>query len=120
MEFRPFGKKYIFSKEVLVRHFPEYMKPPINTWLREVLDYSGMLVSNNYVRPTYYITQDFQHALNLKLRELFPQDLNEFIQFTFADADRLCNILAMLLQSRVNTSQAKMLERILSEGSAYK
>lgn len=118
MKFKPFGSKYIHSKDVLVRDFPDFMKPAIAKWLFDTIQHD-VIVHSDFDRYTG-INQSFQHYLHIEFRELFPQEWSKFLTFTMSNSDRICNILALILQNYANSQNAKGLEYILSQGgSAY-
>lgn len=118
MKFKPFGSKYVYDKAVLVRNFPDYMRPTIANWLYDVLRYS--VIDENRYSSYRAINQSFQHSLHIEFRETFPNDWGDFIKFVFADDERLCNVLALCLQNYANKMQADYLEYVLSQGgSAY-
>jgi hypothetical protein len=118
MKFKPFGSRYVFKKDVLIRNFPDYMMPALAKWLLDVLKHDALQEDSLYDR--YWLYQGFQHFLHIELREVFPQGWEDFIKFTLADADRTCNVLAICLQNYAKREHADYLEYVLSEGgSAY-
>ena len=118
MKFKPFGKKYIFQKDVLIDIFPDYMIPSLQKWIIDVLRSVGVIE-----KPVYgdaWITSEFLHKVHILFRELFPKGLNEFLQFTLDSKERTSNIIAYFLQNYVYRDEADRLEFILSQGgSAY-
>lgn len=122
ISFKPFGKKYDFKDSVLIRDYPEYMLSSLNNWIIEIFDRVNVIAtSNNYLtNGTAYVKTGFLDTLRISFREIFPQNWNDFIKFTFADVDRTSNILAFCLQNFAYKSDVESLENILSKGgSAY-
>lgn len=118
MNFEPFGKKYVFPKDVLVRNFPEYMRSALASWLYSVM--RNEVIDEEFYDRYIEIKVGFQHLLQIELREMFPKDWREFLSYTFDDPDRTCNIIAICLQNFATKNDAASLEYILSGGgSAY-
>mgnify|MGYP001561188483 CR=1 FL=1 len=46
MKFNPFGNKYDFTQEALIKSFPYYFVDPLDTWLWKVL-YSANVAKTN-------------------------------------------------------------------------
>lgn len=121
MKFNPFGKKYDFSQETLMKSFPEYFVDPIDTWLWNVLHSANIAeISNGYYSTgdRRYLTTDFINRTQIFLREVIPQHWNDFIKYIFNDADRTANILALCLQNFADADDAVRLEVILSQGGS--
>lgn len=113
MKFKPFSAKYHFSKETLIRNFPDFILLPLRNWFTGVLQYT------NFIRSGY-LTDDFRDRLQLFFREIFPQTLAEMLSFVLRDVDRTTNFIAFCLQNAANQDDADILEYILSQsGSAY-
>jgi len=118
MKFKPFGKKYVFPKDVLTKSFPDYMLSPLAAWIYNVMRYDA--INESFYDGSKEIKQGFQHFLQIELRETFPREWSDFLKFTFADVDRTCNILAICLQNYSSSENAASLEYVLADGgSAY-
>ncbi len=116
MRFKPVTSKYVFDNTELIRDFPSYLQLPIASWTAEVLKNGGIWTHNSY-NP---IDHDFLNELDLRFRERFPRDSNEFLGFVLADPERTVNMLALCLQNYALTPEARNLEHILATGgSAY-
>ncbi len=120
MTFKPFGNKYNFSNEVLVKSFPEYLHDPIEGWTWKLLKGSNVAeVSSGYLTNTKrYIKESYVNHFQIIFREVFPQEWNQFAYFLFSDTDRLCNFLAYCLQNFADEDDAISLEYILSQGGS--
>lgn len=119
MKFIPFSKKYIYAKDTLTEHFPDYMKPSIVNWFHEVFRNNALLEEEHMYR-NLFITQRLQHFLQIEFRELFPRKWDDFLSFAFENSDRACNVIALCLQNFAYLKDANKLEYILSQGgSAY-
>jgi len=117
MNFKPVTKKYNHSGDTLVEDIPGYMMRPISDWILNLLDESGI-----FLRPDYNseasVDKSLTNKLNVLFREHFPNTYKEFINFVFADADRIINFLAFCLQNLAYQNRAEELEQILADGGS--
>jgi len=122
MKFQPFGSRYDFSKGVLIKNFPDYMRTTIENWLWKLLKgvYVAKMSEHYLTRGRRYLESSFLNDMQIQFREVFPQLWNEAIRFIFLDQDRTANFLALCLQNYAKAEHASELERILSQsGSGY-
>lgn len=122
MKFKPFGDKYNFKEDVLIKTFPEYLRSPIENWLWKVLGSVNLVETSDYYLSSgkRYIKQTFIHRLQIYFREVFPHYWSEAIPYIFEDPNRTANFLALCLQNFADGNDAGELEYILSQGgSAY-
>lgn len=121
MRFKPFGSKYSFAKDVLVRDFSGFMHQPIANWLWKVLETSDIAKSGiGYGGRGPYIESGFHNQLQIEFREVFPDSWKELLIFILSDTNRTANFLALCLQNFAYGENAVELEYILSQGgSAY-
>lgn len=117
MQFKPFGKRYSFSKEVLIRDFPGYMQEPIRNWFFSTLEYTDVL-ELEYNGHSYYLKDYFKDNLQLHFREEFPKKWNSFVDFVLFDSDRTANFIALCLQNYAMASDALSLELVLLQGGS--
>jgi hypothetical protein len=95
MGFKPFTKKYTFTKDVLVENFPVYLRDPLVSWLRDVLLFSGVIETVNIqYRDTIVLKDEFRHLLNLTFREDFPYKFTDFLSHIFSSNERITNFLS--------------------------
>jgi hypothetical protein len=121
MKFKPFGNQYDFTKETLIKSFPDYFVDPLDTWLWNVLKSANVAkVSNGYYSTgdRRYLTTEFINRSQIFLREVIPQHWNEFVNYVFSNEDRTANIIALCLQNFANANDAVRLEIILSQGGS--
>jgi len=120
MKFKPFGNKYNFKQDVLLKTFPNYLFQPLNDWLFNLLD-SVDLIGNgsNYLSGgRSYLKTNFLNRLQLFFHEVFPQYWKEAIEYIFYDQNRTANFLAFCLQNFARSDEANVLEYILSQGGS--
>lgn len=123
MKFKPFGAKYSFDSDALIRNFPGYFYGPIGDWLWKVLNSANVVDVNSLAyAPSHrrYIKSQFLNELQVNFREKFPHYWSEALPYIFENPGRTANILALCLQNFADQDDADELEQILSKGgSAY-
>lgn len=118
MKFKPVTDNYVFDTNELTKDFPQYLKIPVGTWIKEVLKSSGIWSQS----PWQAINLEFLNNLDLFFRESteFPRDHNKFLDFVLKNSNRTINVIAICLQNYASPSQSNKMENILSTGgSAY-
>lgn len=121
MKFKPFGEKYSFSSDTLIKNFPRYFYDPIDNWLWRVLGSANVVdVSyDDYVTGhKKYIKPSFLNQLQIHLREEVPQYWSEALPYIFENPDRTANLIALCLQNFADADDANELEYILSTGGS--
>jgi len=120
VKFKPFGKKYTFARDVLIRDFPDFMGTPIASWFWEVLRGTPMVRTSVSYPETPWLTEPFRDSLQVRFREVFPLKWEEALLFILSDRDRITNFITLCLQNFADQDNADELEFILSQGgSAY-
>lgn len=116
MKFKPVTKRYKFDSATLTRDYPDYLRTPIGTWLRDVMAREGIW----YEYSGFGLNSVFLNNLNITLRESFPSDLRNFLNFVFEESDRTTDIIGIFLQNYAYRIEAENLEKMLAlGGSAY-
>lgn len=119
MKFKPLSKKYRFEDDVLVMDFPGFLHQPIANWIWEVLKRKNLLIeADGLYRHKSYIKEGLKETLHVNLREIFPQEWNEFINFILSDTDRTLTIIQWCLNSYANARDADNLEWALRNGGS--
>jgi len=113
--FKAFSKKYDFDKDILSKDIPSYLVNPIADWIAKNLDQHDKRGSYSYRN---HITTEYKNELQFTLREVFNEDLSEFLNKLFSDTELLINYLAFVLQNHCYESEALALEEILAIGGS--
>lgn len=121
MKFKPLGSRYQFD-ETLTMTIPSYLQQPLVNWLGTILKTNDLLIRpDGMYRNSPYITSEFKETLHVHLREVYPQDWQEFVEFVVKDLERTLTILQWCLNYYANKREANDLEWVLSNGgSGYK
>jgi hypothetical protein len=116
MKFTPLSKRYRFD-DTLMMGIPDYLHQPIANWIYSVLRRKNAIVEpDGLYRNSPYFTKDFREILNVNMRESYPQDWNEAINFILSSNDRTLTILQWCLNYYARRSEAFELEYSLSNG----
>lgn len=122
MTFNPLSKRYVFD-DTLSMDIDDHIKEPIANWIHAVLKDMQIYVDDSAWGPAHspaHITTGFKEALQVHLREVFPQRWGNFIEFVMNDKDRTLTILQWCLANYARKPDANRLEWILSNaGSGY-
>lgn len=122
MTFKPLSKRYLFD-DTLSMNIDDHIKEPIANWIRSVLNDMQIYVDASGWGPSHtaaHIKTSFKEALQVHLREVYPQMWGSFINFVMSDKDRTLTILQWCLAHYARQSDANRLEWILSNaGSGY-
>jgi len=116
MKFKPLSKKYQFD-DTLRMDIPDYLHQPIANWLYSVLERKDAVVrSDGIYRKGAYLSKTFHEILNVNMREAYPQDWNQTINFILSDDDRTLTMLQWCLNYYARRNEAWDLEYSLSNG----
>lgn len=119
MSFKPLSKKYIFD-DTLSMDIPAHLKGPIANWLESIFQRKNLIARSHVIGAGYYISRDFKDFLQVQLREVFPQQWGEFLEYVMNDTDRCLTLLQLCLNKFANNDEANRLETYLSwAGSGY-
>jgi len=116
MKFTPISKKYQFN-DTLRMDIPDYLRQPIASWIYSVLlRHKAIVEPNGIYRSKPYFTKDFREILNVNMRESYPQEWSEAINFILSDTDRTLTIIQWCLNYYARRSEAWELEYSFSNG----
>lgn len=119
MSFKPLSKKYIFD-DTLSMDIPAHLKGPIANWLELILQRKNLIVRSHVTGAGSYVSRVFKDFLQVQLREVFPQQWGEFLEFVINDTDRCLTLLQICLNKFADNDEANRLEIHLSmAGSGY-
>lgn len=116
MKSKPVIEKYRFDDTLLLT-IPNYLHAPIGNWLYNVLVRKDLLIAadgiyNNRTR----FSKNFHEILQIEMREVYPDEWNQAINFILGDSDRTLTILQWSLNYCANQSEALGLEYSLRTG----
>jgi len=120
MRFKPFTKKYDFSKVSLTEDYPSYLHAPLGQWVYDLVE-NNDLGTNRHGYVSSGITdlkRSFVNRLNTLFRQTFPTDLNAFMVKILYEPELTSNFLALMLQNYCSGRDAVRLEIILADGGS--